>query len=251
MPAQQELFMRVATEEFCGCTSALTLAGCLEMRPGCQTAGHLRHLLVRGINAGASQTQLEGFLSQDVLGPFCAPPMSFQTDGAPQKGPARAPITIVEFADFRCSHCRHAVPLVHQALQAYANQAQLFYLPLALQDNEFSLAAAEASLAAHAQRKFWEMHAALFAREEGDFTPDVIRSAAKKVGLNLKQFDKDVASHRFRDQLNVWKELSREAHVEGTPAFFINGRRFNPTPDVFTLEDRLAMEIDRDQGNCK
>ena len=252
-PVQQETFQRVATQEFCGCESALTLAGCLEKRPNCRLATQLGQVLVRGLEAGASGSQLEGLMSQEALGPYCAPPIALQTDGAPRKGKAKgATITVVEFADFRCTHCREAVPMVHKAVQDYGNKVQLFYMPISLQDAEESIAAGEAALSANAQGKFWEMHGALFAREQGDFTPAVLSEIAKKVGLNMKQFDKDMASHRFRDTLTKWRKMALDAGLQGTPAFFINGHHFNPIGDVLTLEHRLDMELERgNQTDCK
>lgn len=251
-PMQQETFQRVATQEFCGCESALTLAGCLDKRPNCRLATQLGQVLVRGLEAGASGPQLEGLMSQEALGPYCAPAIALQTDGAPRKGKAKgAPITIVEFADFRCTHCREAVPMVHKVVQDYANKVQLIYMPISLQDAEESIAAGEAALAANTQGKFWEMHAALFAREQGDFTPAVLSEIAKKVGLNIKQFDKEMASHRHRDTLAKWRKMALDAGLQGTPAFFINGRRFTPIGNVFTLEHRLDMEAERSQTECK
>ena len=252
-PVQQETFQRVATQEFCGCESALTLAGCLEKRANCRLATELGQVLVRGLEAGASGNQLEGLMSQEALGPYCAPPIVLQTEGAPRKGKAKgAAITVVEFADFRCAHCKEAVPMVHKAVQDYSNKVQLIYMPISLQDNEESTAAGEAALAGHAQGKFWEMHAALFGHDPGDFGPSVLSDIAKKVGLNMKQFDKDMASHKHRDTLAKWRKMALDAGLQGTPSFFVNGRRFNPIGNVLTLENRFDMELERsNQGECK
>lgn len=250
-PPQRDLFKEIAADEFCGCASALTLSGCLDLRPTCRLSVDVGEVLKRAVQTGAPKNVLQEFLSKDVMGPYCSVVRSFTFDGAPRKGNAKAPLTVVEFADFRCSHCRHAVPSVHKAMDAYKDKAQLIYVPVALQDAEPSLLAAEAAMAANAQGKFWPMHSALFAREEGDFDVTNLRETAKKVGLNLKQYDKDMAAHKYRDQLAAWKKQAIDAGLTGTPTFFVNGRRFEMQPEIFPLESRIAMELDRDQGNCK
>lgn len=249
--AQRDVFQQVASEEFCGCTSPLTLAGCLERKPQCRIAVDLGQMVARAARAGALSPAILGYLSQGVLGPMCSAPQIDKLQGAPQKGKDNAPVTITEFADFRCSHCREAVPMVHKALRAYSSKVRLVYVPLVLQDNPLGFAAAEAALAAHAQGKFWEMHAALFAREDGNFEPGVLADLAKKIGLNTKQFAKDMETHRFRDQVLAYKKTANAAGIDGTPAFFINGRRFAPLPGVCSLEERFELELDHDGTGCQ
>jgi protein-disulfide isomerase len=248
---QQEHFRQAATDEYCGCTSSLTLAGCLELRPSCRLAQTVGSVLINAAKTNAPASALTKFLSQGVMGPFCTNPVAFKVDGAPRLGKAKAPITVVEFADFRCSHCRHAAPLVHKAMEVYGNKAQLFYMPISLQDNPMSLAAAEAAMAAHAQGKFWPMHAALFAREDGEFTSAVLTEIARKVGLNMKQYEADMAARKHLDVLTGFKKQALDAGLTGTPAFYVNGRVFNMDPDMFGLEPRLEMELDRDGAGCK
>ena len=249
-PTQQQLLTAVATQEFCGCKSALTLNGCLQKRPACQLAQQLQGLLVKGIDLGAPQSALETFMSQQVLGPFCAPSVKVRSEGMPSVGKGKNLTTVVEFFDFRCTHCRHTVPSVHKALQTFAGKIQVFYAPISLVGNEQSTAAAEAAMAAHAQGKFAEMHTALFAREAGDFDLPVLQGIAKKVGLDMKQFDRDMSSHKFRDVIASFKKAADAAGVTGTPAFFIDGRPFSPAADVFELSDRLQMERVRDEPAC-
>jgi protein-disulfide isomerase len=248
---QRDVFQDVAKNEFCGCASALTLAGCLALRPTCRLSADVGDILRRAVQTGAPKTPLANFLSKDVMGPYCSVVRNFKLDGAAREGNPKAPVTVLEFADFRCGHCRHAVPLVHKAIDSYKDKAQLIYVPVALQDAEPSLLAAEAAMAANAQGKFWPMHAALFAREEGDFTLETLRQIAKKVGLSMPQFDKDMLAHSYRELLSGLKKQAVDAGLVGTPMFFVNGRQFNMQPDIFTLEHRIQMELDRDKGNCK
>jgi len=252
LPAdQQAIFQRVTSEEFCSCDSALTLAGCLQLRADCRTADHLANLIVRGAEAGLSAEELLGTLSSRVMGPFCKSPATFNVDNAPAKGPKDAAVTLVEFADFRCSHCRTAAPLIARAAKRYGKSVRVVFMPFPLQNNPMSMAAAEASLAAGAQGKFWQMHDALFADRKGDFTNANLNRLARKIGLDMKRFEKDMAQGAYRAQVLALKEQGVAAGVEGTPSLFINGRPYDIDPNLFTLEHRFDMELDRNRGNCQ
>src|SRR5437016_2746329 len=80
---QVRAFEDVAAEEFCNCGSAMTLAGCLELRPECRVAGDLGRLVVRMAGAGVSSTEILAYLSDRVMGPFCAVSGRFDVEGAP------------------------------------------------------------------------------------------------------------------------------------------------------------------------
>lgn len=250
-PAQRSVFDSVATDEFCGCDSALTLKGCLAERPTCALAQDVGQVLFNLTRMNAPKQAVASFVSQAVLGPFCSLPVTVDVAGAPRKGSAKAPLQVVEMADFRCLHCRHAVPVVHEALAAFGDQVSLVYLPIVLQPNSPSQLAAEAAMAAHAQGKFWPMHKALFAHEAGEYTAQVLRHAAQEVGLNMKRYDKEMAEHTHAPVLASFMERFTKLGLDGTPAFFVNGRRTEMEPTAFPLKARLQMELDRSVGNCK
>jgi protein-disulfide isomerase len=251
LPAtDRQHFDQVAGDEFCGCSSPLTLAACLETRPECAVAQRIGRVLARATASHAPQRAVAAFASQAVIGPFCAPPVKFTLAGAARKGPAKAPITVVEFADFRCTHCRHAVPKVHAALQRFGDQVQLIYAPLVLDERSSAMDAAEAAMAALDQNKFWPMHAALFANEVSEYDATILLAAAKTAGLNIKRFQADMAAHKNKEKLAQFKSEALAAGLTGTPVFFINGRRYEFEPDMFPLDERIQMELDRDVGKC-
>lgn len=248
---QRTIFDAVAADEFCGCDSALTLKGCLTDRPTCALAADTGEVLKTLVRTGAPKPAVAAFLSQSVLGPYCSLPQQIDTAQAPRRGSPKAPLQVVEMADFRCTHCRHAVPVVHEALQALGDKVSLVYLPIVLQPNSPSQTAAEAAMVAHGQGKFWPMHQALFAHEAGEYTPEVLRKIAQSVGLDMKRYDKEMADHTHAPVLASFMERFTKAGLDGTPAFFVNGRRTEMEPTVFPLKARLQMELDRAKGLCK
>lgn len=248
---QQEIFDGVANEEFCGCDSALTLMRCLKERPQCSLAGDLAHVLVRASGSGAPRSNVSMFMSQMVLGPFCAPAQPITLEGTPRKGSAKAPLQVVEFFDYRCTHCKAAMPYVHQGLEALGKEVSLRLVPIALMEQSPSSLAAEAAMAAHAQGKFWAMHEALFAKDESILTAAGIRDVAKQVKLDMKRFDATIKAHTYAPQLKRHRDVFLGLGLDGTPAMFVNGRRFDMEPKAFDLAERLRMEQRRSGTGCQ
>lgn len=81
---------------------------------------------------------------------------------SPAKGPANAKVTIVEYSDFECPYCAMAVPTIKQVLEAYPNDIKFVFKQYPLPMHQYAQKAAEASLCAQAQGKFWEYHDKLF-----------------------------------------------------------------------------------------
>lgn len=142
----------------------------------------------------------------------------------PSKGPADAPITLVEFSDFECPFCVRVLPTLDQVQEKYGDQVRIVYrqFPLnAIHPN--AQLAAEASLCADAQGKFWEMHDAIF-EARGKADADGLKAMAVDLGLDPEVFGGCLDSREFRGQVEADLEAGRKAGVTGTPALFINGR---------------------------
>lgn len=248
---QRSVYQTVVREEFCSCTSSLTILGCLERKPKCGTARHLGDLVYNAAQVGSTTDEILGFLSDQVMGSFCSRTSQIATRGAPAKGKKGAAIQIVEFADFRCGHCKAAVAKVKQALKSNGKHIEVHFLPFPLGQHPESMAAAEASLAAQAQGKFWEMHDRLFEHQASGFTRQALNAHARSLNLNMKRFKKAMDTHQYRKRIESLKEAGLKAGVTGTPAFFVNGRRFDAAPALYTLGRRIEMELDRNQGKCQ
>jgi protein-disulfide isomerase len=99
-------------------------------------------------------------------GPDPARAYNLPAGTSPVKGPADAPITIVEFSDYQCPFCARSEPLVKEALAAYPTQARVVFKHFPLTSiHPNAMPAALAAAAAQQQGKFWEMHEKLFANQ--------------------------------------------------------------------------------------
>jgi len=156
----------------------------------------------------------------------------------PSKGPEDAPITLVEFSDFECPFCVRVLPTLDQVREQYGDQVRIVYrqFPLnAIHPN--AQLAAEASLCADAQGKFWEMHDAIF-ETRGKVGADGLKTMAAGLGLDSEVFDACLDSREFRSRVEEDIKAGRQAGVTGTPALFINGR-FLSGAQPFSVVSRL------------
>ena len=143
---------------------------------------------------------------------------------SPVKGPADAPITIVEFSDYQCPFCARSEPLIKEALAAYPTQARLVYkhFPLVAIHPQ-AMGAALAAAAAQRQGKFWEMHEILFANQRA-LAPEQINAYARELGLDMAKFEADLQSDEVKSMLQDDAQLAQRIGVRGTPTLFVNGK---------------------------
>jgi protein-disulfide isomerase len=136
----------------------------------------------------------------------------------PVVGNPTGPVTIVEFFDYQCSHCIDMAPVLAQAVKAMPNVRIVFKeFPIRGQMSDF---AARAALAANMQGKYFQFHEELM-KSKQPLSEAGILAAAKTVGLNLDQLQKDMDSKAVKDQITANQKLAQDLKLLGTPAFFI------------------------------
>jgi len=140
----------------------------------------------------------------------------------PAKGAQNAPITIVEFSDFQCPYCSKANASVDEVMKAYEGKVRLVFRHFPLEFHKEAPKAAEASLCAADQNKFWEYHDKLFANQQALKVED-LKKHATEVGLDAARFNECLDSGKHAATVTKDFEEGKKAGVTGTPAFFING----------------------------
>ena len=138
-------------------------------------------------------------------------------------GAAGAPVTLVEFSDFDCPFCGRFHPTLKQLSQKFGDKLRVVYrqYPItSLHPNAFK--AAEASLCAHDQDKFWEMHDVMF-QEQGRLSIRELKEKAGRIGLDAKKFDGCLDSGRYTGKVQDDLGEGGRVGVTGTPALFVNG----------------------------
>ena len=143
---------------------------------------------------------------------------------APVKGAAAAPVTVLEFSDFQCPFCGRVNPTLKQIEDEYKGKVKIAFRNLPLPFHDKAHLAAEASLAATEQGKFWPYHDKLFANQQALDRPS-LEKYADDLGLNMTRFRAALDSGKYKDKVDQDAKDAGAAGASGTPTFFINGTR--------------------------
>ena len=154
--------------------------------------------------------------------------------GAPVRGKADAPVTLVVFSDFECPWCAKLEPLLAQLLAANADTVRVVFKHLPLPMHPQAEPAALAAIAAQRQGKFWEMHDAMFA-DQSALAPPQLQATAERIGLEGAAFARCLADPATVRTVDADLRLGATVGVNGTPTFYVNGR---PVPT-----DRTALTV--------
>ncbi len=173
--------------------------------------------------------------------------------GAPIRGAANAPVTLVEFSDFHCPFCKQVLPTLTQLLARYPGKVRLVFRDFPIDSlHPQARRAAEAARCAQDQGKFWEYHDLLFANAP-QASPEELGRFAQQVGLDLAKFEPCLSGglHRAAVQRDI--EDGTRLGVDGTPAFFINGRPLSGAQPleafVQVIEEEVAPPAAPRSGN--
>jgi protein-disulfide isomerase len=161
-------------------------------------------------------------------------------------GPADAPVVLVQYGDFECPHCARAHAAVRTALAELGEEVRFIFrsFPL-IEKHSHAQAAAEAaeSVAAHGGNDaYWDMHDILFANQDA-LEPDDLLSYAESLGVDHTAVANDLSTGVMAARVREDLDGGLRSGVNGTPAFFVNGRRFTgdwSNPAVFSAALRAA-----------
>lgn len=160
----------------------------------------------------------------------------------PSRGPKDAPITIVEFSDFECPYCGSAHDTVEQVMSTYAGKVRLVYRQFPLSFHPHAAKAAEASLCAADQGKFWEYHDVLF-KNQKKLDPTDLKAFASEVGMDGQKFGQCLESGDKKKAVDADQQAGLAAGVGGTPAFFINGIFLNGALPIDEFKKVIDLEL--------
>jgi protein-disulfide isomerase len=167
----------------------------------------------------------------------------------PSRGPAHAPITVVEFGDYQCPFCHHMEPTLESVIKQYSHQVRFIFRNFPLTEiHPEAMHAAEAAMCADQQGKFWPMHDAIYA-DSAPLSDSSLRAIARQVGLDSQKFEQCVRSNVPVKAINADEQAGENLGVEATPTLFIDGRYINgdvPREQlVSVIEDELKIKAGR------
>jgi protein-disulfide isomerase len=205
----------------------------------------IRAFLIQERMQGIRARYLDDLKSKTSVRVMLDPPrQTVAAANSPAKGPAKAPVEMIEFSDFQCPYCLRADPTVQQVLSTYGDRIRFVYRHYPLPNHPNARPAAEAAACAGEQDKFWQYHDRLFSNPTKLSDPDLKRHAAE-LGLNTGQFNGCLDSHKLKAKVDTDLKAGEEAGVNGTPAFFINGRMMSGAQPFEAFKKIIDEELER------
>ena len=228
---QKQAILRLMNKQDCNCGCKMTAAWCRNRDRSCRRSLIFARTLVDAFREGQSEAEAQRVLEAKAatfvearLPDDVGTVYDIDVANDPIRGPENAPITIVEFSDFQCPYCAGVQPTLKEILAAFPNDVRLIYKQYPLNIHQYARQAAVASLAAHAQGKFWQMHDKLF----GNYTAinqENIKRWAGEVGLDMARFEQEMLAGAYESSIQKDMTDGAAAKVMGTPSLFINGKR--------------------------
>jgi protein-disulfide isomerase len=238
-PRERHEWSSLVTQLLAPCPSVpVSVAQCVRENRACGACGQAAKWVARMVREGSSEEQVRRGYKQR-FDPSAV--RSLPIDGSPSKGPDDASVSIVEFADFECPHCREAVGLIDAVLAAHEGRVRLVYKSFTLTFHQRGEPAARAAFAAGLQGKFWEMEHLLFERQEHLDQSDLDRYAVI-LRLDVPKWKADMDSPAVRERIAHDRALGEELKLKGTPTIYVNGRELDVEQDE-SLEARVAAEL--------
>jgi protein-disulfide isomerase len=168
---------------------------------------------------------------------------------SPARGPAGAPVTIVEFADFQCPFCARAEATLRELRADYGDKLRLVFKNEPLPFHPRAEPAAEAALEVRAEKgdaAFWSMHDAMLDGPH-DLTDETLVDLAVKAGARPDKVKAAIAKHVHAAEIDADGDTAVDFQANGTPHFFINGRRLVGAQP----KERFAAIIDEELAKAK
>ena len=156
-------------------------------------------------------------------------------------GPADAPVTVIEYADFECLHCARVHPILKQLRDEIPDALRLVFrhFPL-VADHPRAAGAARAAVAAGRQGKFWPMHDRLL-EYQAYLSADAFRLHAEDLGLDIDRYMSDLVDPTVTARIERDMASGRAIGVRGTPTFFVNGVLYADAGDPGLLRRAILV----------
>jgi protein-disulfide isomerase len=236
----KKVFFRIANSEpsVCGEGQSL-LASANAPKGGCGRSVNALRYVARLVDQGYTDSEVS-----DAIAKRYRPvtPKKIDVSDAPMKGNPNARVTLIEFADYECPHCKRFQPVLHQILDEFPNDVKLYFKHYPLPQHTNARLAAEGAVAAQKQGKFWQYQDKLWDHQD-DLGPAEIEKAAKETGLDVTKFRKDLASDPVKAKVSKDHDEGASIGLQATPTLYIDGREYTDGRDVDSLREWIKDEL--------
>ena len=238
---ERKVFFRVLNKEPSACGKAHSLIYSLKNDASCRRSVYAARYVVKLVDSGYTDSEVSEKLQKRFRS---GPRKNIDVADAPMKGNPSARVTLIEFADYECPHCKRAQPVLRQAVDEYKNDVRVYFKHYPLSAHPNARLAAEAAVAAQKQGKFWPYNDGVWAHSEG-LTPAVLEQIAKDVGLDVEKWRKDLDSDEVRQRVQKDHADGEALSLQATPTIYLNGREYTDGRDIDSLKDWVNEELGR------
>jgi protein-disulfide isomerase len=158
------------------------------------------------------------------------------------EGSEDAPLTLVEYGDYQCPYCGAAYPVVKRLQKALGKKLRFVFRNFPLtQAHPYAMVAAEAAEAAGLLGKFWPMHDMIYENQD-ELSPDALAAWALELGFEDEKLQEAIQRPEIAKRIKEDRQSGIRSGVNGTPTFYINGTRYDGSPDYEPLLEVLESE---------
>ncbi|MBF5005377.1 DsbA family protein [Diaphorobacter caeni] len=156
-------------------------------------------------------------------------------------GDTRAPIVLVEYGDYQCPYCGAAAAIVQRIQKRFGNELCFVFrnFPLSMHPEAQNAAVVAEFAARHG--KFWEAHDALYANQRSLGGPFYVQ-LVKSLGLSESDLEQALRNDEFEERIRDDIASGERSGVTGTPAFYVNGEKFD-APGGFQVLEAVIEEL--------
>jgi 2-hydroxychromene-2-carboxylate isomerase len=238
---ERKVFYRVVNHEPSACGKGHSLIYSVKHDSACRASFYAVRYVAHLVDSGFTDSEIGEKLEKRFRSPR-APRIDVSL--APVKGNASGRITVIEFVDYECPHCKHAQALMRQVVEEYPKDLKMYFKHFPLSSHANARLAAEGAVAAHKQGKFWPFNEKVWANSE-NLTPAVLEKAAKEVGLDVARWRADIESDAVKGQVQADKSEGNDLGILATPSIYINGRKYEDPLEIASLKDWIDEELGR------
>jgi protein-disulfide isomerase len=238
---ERKVFFRVVNRESSACGKGHSLIYSAKHDNTCRASFYAVRYVAHLVDSGFTDSEI----SEKVDKRFRSPRQPhIDVSAAPVKGSLSGRVTVVEFVDYECPHCKHAQTLMRQLVEEYPSDIKVYFKHFPLSSHSNARLAAEGAVAAAKQGKFWPYNDKIWANSE-NLSPAILEKAAKEVGLDVARWRKDLDADAVKARVQSDRTEGVDLGINATPSIYINGRKYEDPLDISSLKDWVDEDLGR------
>jgi protein-disulfide isomerase len=239
---QKKVFFRIVNAESSICGQAQSLiASAKATTGGCRRSLNAIRYVAKLVEQGYTDSEVGEAIGKRYRSTELK---KIDVADAPMKGSPTGKVTIVEFADYECPHCKRLQPVLRQIVDEFRGDVKVYFKHYPLPQHTNARLAAEAAVAANKQGKFWAFQDKLWDKQD-ELSPAVIEKLAKESGLDVAKFRADLASDAVKARVQKDRDEGQALGLQATPTVYIDGREYTDPKDTESLREWIKEDLSR------